>query len=92
MSVAIGWDDLWLEVKCQSSSEIAGSPRKVFRDRVQTKYVRGKATGWCIEGNRDTPTKLRILTFVLGRQSHGAKLVRQKGNNPDSRLRSLSLD
>ena len=30
-SVAIDWDDLWLGVKGQSSSEIAGSPRNIFR-------------------------------------------------------------
>ena len=30
MSVARGLDDLWLEVICQSSSEIAGSPRNIF--------------------------------------------------------------
>ena len=34
MSVAIGWDDLWIEVICQSNLEIAGSPRKVFRHRA----------------------------------------------------------
>ena len=27
-------DDLWLEVKCQSNSEIAGSPRNSFRASV----------------------------------------------------------
>ena len=31
MSVANGWDDLWVEVICQASSEIAGSPRNIFR-------------------------------------------------------------
>ena len=31
--VAITWDDLWLVVKCQPNPEIAGSPRKVYRDR-----------------------------------------------------------
>jgi hypothetical protein len=31
--VAITWDDLWLGVKCQPNLEIAGSPRKVYRDR-----------------------------------------------------------
>ena len=25
------WDELWVEVKCQSNPEIAGSPRNVFR-------------------------------------------------------------
>ena len=60
VSVAIGWDDLWLEVKCQSSSEIAGSPRKVYRDRGHYKFRVGRATGWVREGNRLYPTKLRI--------------------------------
>ena len=31
MSVAKGSDDLWLEVICQSNSEIAGSPRNISR-------------------------------------------------------------
>ena len=31
MSGAKGWDELWVEVKCQSNPEIAGSPRNVFR-------------------------------------------------------------
>jgi len=31
--VAITWDDLWIVVICQPSLEIAGSPRKVYRDR-----------------------------------------------------------
>ena len=51
MSVAIGWDDLWIEVICQSNLEIAGSPRKVFRHRAPSEYVGGKATGWVSEGN-----------------------------------------
>ena len=31
MSVENGSDELWVEVKCQSNLEIAGSPRNVFR-------------------------------------------------------------
>ena len=31
MSVASGWDELWLGVICQSNAEIAGSPRNIFR-------------------------------------------------------------
>jgi len=27
----MAWDDLWLEVICQSNLEIAGSPRNIFR-------------------------------------------------------------
>ncbi len=43
VSVAMGWDDLWLVVKCQPSSEIAGSPRKVYRDRDPHKFYCGRA-------------------------------------------------
>ncbi len=41
MFVAISSDDLWIGVKCQSSLEIAGSPRKVYRHRgkVSTSVV-----------------------------------------------------
>ena len=31
MSAANGWDDLWIAVICQTSPEIAGSPRNIFR-------------------------------------------------------------
>lgn len=43
MSAAIGWDDLWLGVICQSCLEIAGSPRKVFRHRGVQKLSGGRA-------------------------------------------------
>ena len=36
--VAMIWDDLWLVAKYQPNSEIAGSPRKVFRDRAMDVY------------------------------------------------------
>ena len=31
MSVEKGWDELWIGVKSQSNSDIAGSPRNSFR-------------------------------------------------------------
>ena len=31
MSVAKGSDELWVEVKCQPNTEIAGSPRNALR-------------------------------------------------------------
>ena len=34
MFVEKGSDDLWLGEKFQSNSEIAGSPRNIFRDSV----------------------------------------------------------
>ena len=33
-------DEMWIEVKCQSNSEIAGSPRNSFRASV-TAYLMG---------------------------------------------------
>ena len=61
MSVAIGWDDLWIAAICQSNLEIAGSPRKVFRHRGRVKIWSGRATGWAIERKQDISTKLRII-------------------------------
>jgi hypothetical protein len=34
MSVEKLWDELWVGVKGQSNSEIAGSPRNAFRDSL----------------------------------------------------------
>ena len=37
-------DDLWLGEKFQSNSEIAGSPRNIFRDSVRKKeFIEGRA-------------------------------------------------
>ena len=41
--VAIRWDDLWLAAKYQSNLEIAGSPRKVYRDRATQGVTDGRA-------------------------------------------------
>ena len=51
MSVTIGWDDLWIAVICQTNLEIAGSPRKVYRDRGVLGVADGRATEWVCEGN-----------------------------------------
>ena len=39
MSVEKGWDDVWIEVKFQSNSEIAGSPRNSFRASLIVRYA-----------------------------------------------------
>ena len=39
MSVAKGWDDLWVGVICQSNPEIAGSPRNIFKYSVCLKFL-----------------------------------------------------
>ena len=43
MSGTKGWDELWVEVKCQSNPEIAGSPRNVFRYSLGLKMNGGRA-------------------------------------------------
>ena len=35
VSVEKLWDELWIGVKCQSNTEIAGSPRNSFRASVE---------------------------------------------------------
>ena len=39
MSVEKGWDDVWIAVKFQSNSEIAGSPRNSFRASLGMRYA-----------------------------------------------------
>lgn len=54
-------DELWVAVICQSSPEIAGSPRNAFRCRLMFETFRGRALEGCLLGNRWHPIKLRIL-------------------------------
>ena len=39
MSVEKGWDDVWIAVKFQSNSEIAGSPRNSFRASLEGMHM-----------------------------------------------------
>ena len=41
-----GGDELWIGVKGQSNSVIAGSPRNAFRCSVTCFFAGGRATGW----------------------------------------------
>ena len=43
MSVENLWDELWIGVKCQSNTEIAGSPRNSFRASLMVKSIGGRA-------------------------------------------------
>ena len=63
--VAITWDDLWIGVICQTNLEIAGSPRKVYRDRGTSGVAEGRATEWVNKGNRVYSTKLRITAYII---------------------------
>ena len=46
MSVEKGWDDVWIAVKFQSNTEIAGSPRNSFRASVTVNTCGGRALNW----------------------------------------------
>jgi hypothetical protein len=59
--VTITWDDLWLAAIYQPSLEIAGSPRKVYRDRGHINLRSGRDTGWVEERKQFYLTKLRII-------------------------------
>ena len=43
MSVEKLWDELWIGVKCQSNTEIAGSPRNSFRASLKVENICGRA-------------------------------------------------
>ena len=43
VSVEKLWDELWIGVKCQSNTEIAGSPRNSFRASLEVESHGGRA-------------------------------------------------
>ena len=43
MTVEKVWDELWVGVKSQSNSDIAGSPRNSFRASLKLNSIGGKA-------------------------------------------------
>jgi hypothetical protein len=53
-------DDLWLEVICQSNSEIAGSLRNIFRYSVKCLVLGVELLDECLGSNLWHLTKLRI--------------------------------
>ena len=48
MSVEDGSDELWVAVKCQSNSEIAGSPRNVLRYSLACCFL--EVEHWMVDG------------------------------------------
>ena len=80
MSVEKGWDDVWIAVKFQSNSEIAGSPRNSFRASLKVKIdggraltVRGAFTGYQQLSNYEyhigiSGVRLRELSSVVKRE------------------------
>ena len=92
MSVEKGWDDVWIAVKFQSNSDIAGSPRNSFRASLEIKTHGGRAlnvlgafTGY----RRLSNSECRAIMF--GSQTMRDKFHSRKGNSPDQQLRSPNV-
>jgi hypothetical protein len=85
-------DELWVGVKGQSNQEIARTPRNVFRNSVEVKSIRGRATNRT-RGSQilPNPDELRMLIDILRSEGKGAKVLIREGKNPDLQLRSQSV-
>ena len=88
-SVEKGPDDVWLGVKFQPNTDIAGSPRNSFRASLVKEITGGRAL------NAQWPhlevlsvIKLRMPVKEDGSQTLGDKVQCRKGNSPDRQLRS----
>ncbi len=68
MSVEKGLDELWIGVKFQSNTEIAGSPRNSFRASVVKKSDGGRALnrlgGVKLTEPYQTPNAIHLYTAV----------------------------
>ena len=92
MSVEKGWDDVWIAVKFQSNSDIAGSPRNSFRASLGIKIRGGRAlnilgafTGYRRLSNSE------CRSIMSGSQTMRDKFHGRKGKSPDPQLRSPSV-
>jgi len=86
-------DELWLGVKGQSNSEIAGSPRNIFRDSLTYKSNGGRAlNGLGVLPGYQTQTNSEFHYLLCGSQAKWDKLLSREGNNPDRQLRSQNID
>ena len=92
MSVEKGWDDVWIAVKFQSNSEIAGSPRNSFRASLRKKTHRGRALNvlGAFTGYRKLSNS-EYCAIIPGSQTTGDKFRGRKGNSPDLQLRSQNI-
>jgi hypothetical protein len=82
-------DDLWIGVKDQSNSVIAGSPRNILRYSLGKFTYGGRAlTGLGAPPGYQTLSNSECRKLYPGSQTAGDKVRSQKGNSPDRRLRS----
>ena len=73
-------DDLWLGVKCQSNSEIAGSPRNSFRASVVLVAFGGRALKGFGAGNGTHPyqtTNTECVTTAVRTAGLSSSLKRE---------------
>ena len=85
-------DELWVGVKGQSNSVIAGSPRNAFRCSVvwfllEVGLLDGRWALWVTDVSQ-TPNANRV---EHGSETAGDKLRSREGNSPDHQLRPLSV-
>ena len=92
MSVEKGWDDVWIAVKFQSNSEIAGSPRNSFRASLGHESCGGRALNvlGAFTGYRKLSNS-ECRNIECGSQTMGDKFHSRKGNSPDQQLRSQNV-
>ena len=86
-------DDLWLGVKGQTNSVIAGSPRNAFRCSVACSVT--EVEHWMGDGPHkvtDLSQTPNAVTPECSSETTGDELRGRKGNSPDRRLRPLILD
>ena len=86
------WDELGVEVKCQSSSEIAGSPRNAFRGSPGARMP--EVGHWMGKGARAyQPQPNHQCRHTIPRsETVRDKPHRREGKSPDRRLRPPSAD
>ena len=83
---------MWIAVKFQSNSEIAGSPRNSFRASLKIKIHGGRALNvlGAFTGYRKLSNS-EYRSIILGSQTTRDKFRGQKGNSPDLQLRSPNV-
>ena len=81
-------DDLWLAVKFQSNSDIAGSPRNRLRPSLEVEICEGRALNvrWPRLGVLNA-IKLRMSCIILGSQRAGDNVRTRKEKSPRSPIK-----
>ncbi len=86
-------DELWIEVKCQSNSVIARSPRNCFKASLKNNLPGGRALFELgVLPDYRTLTNSEYRKVLLGSGTVVDKLHRREGNSPDHQLRPLNAD